>query len=134
MVTKFGMSPKIGTVYFEEDQQQLHKPFSEETARNIDLEVRRIVDEAYKQCRDLLTEKKKEVGLVAEELLSKEVLSRDDLVRLVGPRPWPETGEFAKYFGGGAVQQGQTIAPPEPKEIRDGTEGKDGRDQTPHPV
>ncbi|EEQ30512.1 AAA ATPase afg3 [Microsporum canis] len=112
MVTKFGMSPKIGTVYFEEDQQQLHKPFSEETARNIDMEVRRLVDEAYKQCRDLLTEKKAEVGLVAEELLSKEVLSREDMIRLLGKRPYPESGEFAKYFDGA----GGKIQPPPPAE------------------
>lgn len=100
MVSKFGMSKKIGFIYFEEDDQKLHKPFSEETARNIDQEVRRIVDEAYKQCRDLLTEKKKEVGLVAEELLKKEVLTRDDLVRLLGKRPFPDSKEFAKYFSG----------------------------------
>lgn len=103
MVTRFGMSRKIGYISFDQDdQQQLTKPFSEETARNIDSEVRRIVDEAYKQCRDLLEEKKKEVGLVAEELLSKEVLSRDDMIRLLGPRPFEEKGDFHKYFGGKA--------------------------------
>lgn len=128
MVTKFGMSKAIGPLHFEEDQQQLHKPFSEETARNIDLEIRRIVDEAYKRCTELLTEKKKEVGLVAEELLSKEVLSRDDMVRLLGPRPFPDTGEFTKYFGGG------TIAPPEPPVADEATKGEDGRDQTPLPT
>lgn len=91
MVTKWGMSNKIGYLYFEDDsQQQLHKPFSEETAKNIDSEVRRIVDEAYKQCRDLLSEKKKEIGLIAEELLSKEVLSRDDMIRLLGSRPFED--------------------------------------------
>ena len=91
MVTKWGMSDKIGHLYYEDDSsQQLHKPFSEETAKNIDSEVRRIVDEAYKQCRDLLSEKKKEIGLVAEELLAKEVLSRDDMVRLLGPRPFED--------------------------------------------
>lgn len=100
MVTKFGMSNKIGYLYFEDDsQQQLHKPFSEETAKNIDAEVRRIVDEAYKQCKDLLTEKRKEVGIVAEELLSKEVLSRDDMVRLLGERPFQDNADFTKYFG-----------------------------------
>lgn len=100
MVTKWGMSNKVGYLYFEDDpSQQLHKPFSEETAKNIDSEVRRIVDEAYKQCKDLLTEKKKEVGIVAEELLKKEVLSRDDMVRLLGDRQWPASGDFEKYFG-----------------------------------
>src|SRR5436305_15256745 len=65
MVTKWGMSQKIGYLYFEDDSgQQLHKPFSEESAKNIDAEVRRIVDEAYKQCKDLLMEKKAEVGKV----------------------------------------------------------------------
>jgi AFG3 family protein len=100
MVTKWGMSSKVGYLYFEEEDQKLHKPFSEETAKTIDSEVRRIVDEAYKQCRELLVEKKKEVGIVAEELLSKEVLSRDDMVRLLGKRPFEENKEFSKFFEG----------------------------------
>ncbi|KAI9837977.1 MAG: Mitochondrial inner membrane m-AAA protease component [Sarea resinae] len=100
MVTKWGMSNKIGYLYFEEEDQKLHKPFSEETAKNIDSEVRRIVDEAYIQCRDLLTEKKAEVGKVAEELLAKEVLTRDDLVRILGKRPFEDNKDFTKYFGG----------------------------------
>ncbi|KAJ5523150.1 Mitochondrial respiratory chain complexes assembly protein YTA12 [Penicillium frequentans] len=131
MVTKFGMSKKIGFVHYEEDQgQQFQKPFSEDTARNIDTEVRRIIDEAYKQCHDLLTEKKHEVGIVAEELLSKEVLGRDDMIRLLGPRPYPESSEFAKYFDG---KGGATFAPPEPTQNPEETLGKDGRDQTPIP-
>ena len=109
MVTKWGMSNKIGYVFYQEDDQKLHKPFSEETARSIDLEVRRIVDEAYKQCRDLLTEKKKEIGLVAEELLSKEVLGRDDLIRLLGKRPFEDNKEFSKYFNAGG---GKNEPPP----------------------
>ncbi|KAJ5863626.1 uncharacterized protein N7529_005542 [Penicillium soppii] len=130
MVTKFGMSSKLGYIYYEDDaQQQLHKPFSEDTARSIDLEVRRIIEEAHTQCRELLTEKRKELGIVAEELLSKEVLGRDDLIRLLGPRPYPESGEFAKYFDG---KGGQTIAPPD-HQGPEQTSGKDGRDETPLP-
>lgn len=114
MVTKMGMSPKVGFVYFDEDDgQKLHKPFSEETARHIDQEVRRIVDEAYKQCKDLLTEKKKEVGLVAEELLNKEMVVRDDLVRILGPRPFSDSREFSKYFDG----EGGKSAPDVPADI-----------------
>ncbi|KAJ5212182.1 Mitochondrial respiratory chain complexes assembly protein YTA12 [Penicillium cinerascens] len=131
MVTKFGMSKKLGYIYYEEDgQQQLQKPYSEDTAQSIDSEVRRIINEAYKKCHDLLTEKKSEVGKVAEELLSKEVLSRDDMIRLLGPRPFPESGEFAKYFDG---RNGETIAPPEPPQNPEETSGKDGRDETPIP-
>lgn len=114
MVTKWGMSSKIGYLHFEEDERQLHKPFSEETARNIDLEVRRIVDEAYKQCRDLLEAKADQVKLVAEELLDKEVLSRDDMIRLLGKRPFEEKGEFHKYFDG--TGDGKSAPPPPPTE------------------
>jgi len=101
MVSKWGMSKKIGYIYFEDGEgQQLTKPFSEDTAKNIDSEVKRIVDEAYKQCRDLLTEKQHEVGLVAEELLKKEMLGREDMIRLLGPRPFEDSAEFHKYFSG----------------------------------
>ncbi|KAF1958512.1 ATP-dependent metallopeptidase Hfl [Byssothecium circinans] len=101
MVTKYGMTEKIGYIYYEDDQQnQIQKPFSEETAKNIDIEVKRIVDEAYKQCRDLLTEKKHEVGLVAEELLKKEMIGREDMIRLLGPRPYEDPADFQKYFSG----------------------------------
>ena len=98
MVTEWGMSQKIGYLNYKDDEQRLHKPFSEETARNIDQEVRRIVDEAYKQCKDLLLEKKDQVQAIAEELLKKEMLVRDDLNRILGPRPFPDKGEFQKYF------------------------------------
>ncbi|KAK3636945.1 AAA ATPase afg3 [Elasticomyces elasticus] len=105
MVTKWGMSQKIGYVYYpnssESSDAQFQKPFSEKTAQDIDGEVRRIVDEAYIQCKELLIEKKKEVGIVAEELLSKEVLGRDDMIRLLGPRTWPDSSDFSKYFGAG---------------------------------
>ncbi|KAF2665032.1 ATP-dependent metallopeptidase Hfl [Microthyrium microscopicum] len=114
MVTRFGMSRKIGYLSFDDDQQQsFTKPFSEETAKNIDSEVRRIVEEAYTQCKDMLTEKKNEVGLIAEELLKKEVLTRDDLIRILGPRPFDDKGEFHKYFGG-TPPGGDLPGPPEP--------------------
>lgn len=98
MVTEWGMSEKIGYLHYKDDEQRLHKPFSEETARNIDAEVRRIVDEAYKQCKDLLLEKKDQLQAVAEELLKKEMLVRDDLVRILGKRPFEDQGDFHKYF------------------------------------
>ncbi|KAI9795194.1 MAG: AAA ATPase afg3 [Peltula sp. TS41687] len=120
MVTKWGMSKKIGYLFFEEEDNRLHKPFSEETAKNIDAEVRRIVDEAYKQCRDLLTAKKDEVGKVAEELLKKEVLTRDDMLRLLGKRPYEDNKEFSKYFGTGeGMGAGKSAPPPLPTEETD---------------
>lgn len=107
MVTQWGMSKEVGYVHYEDSSEKIQKPFSEETARKIDSEVKRIVNVAYNKCKTLLEEKKAEVGLVAEELLAKEVLSRDDMVRLLGKRPFGDNKDFEKYFGGGA-----TSAPP----------------------
>lgn len=99
MVTAWGMSPKIGWLNFETNQPGYTKPFSESTAEMIDLEVRRIIDEAHTKCKQLLTEKQAEVGIVAEELLRKEVITRDDLVRLLGPREFKEQNDaFEKYL------------------------------------
>lgn len=120
MVTQWGMSEKLGPLHFGTDDNSLHKPFAESTAQAIDAEVRRIVDDAYKQCRDLLTARKKEIGIIAEELLRKEVLTRDDMVRLLGPRPFKENNEFAKYFGGeGSEKGGKSAPPPFPSESTD---------------
>ncbi|QSZ35049.1 hypothetical protein DSL72_007913 [Monilinia vaccinii-corymbosi] len=127
MVTKWGMSKKLGPLHFETDREnQLLKPFAESTAQTIDQEVRRIVDEAYEKCRNLLVEKKAEVGIIAEELLSKEVLGRDDMVRLLGPRPFDENKDFVKYFGGGSLGKS---APPPPA-----TESTDSPTENPSPL
>ncbi|KAM5342494.1 hypothetical protein ACJ41O_013460 [Fusarium nematophilum] len=112
MVTQWGMSEKVGPIHFENDPNRVQKPFAESTAQQIDQEVSRIVEQAYQRCRDLLTEKKKEVGLIAEELLKKEVLVRDDMVRILGKRPFGDNEDFEKYFGGGK----ETSSPPFPEE------------------
>jgi AFG3 family protein len=99
MVTQLGMSPKVGHLFYEQSNESPQNPFSERTGEIIDTEIRRIVREAHDRCRTLLTEKKKEVELVAEELLRKEVIGREDMIRLLGPRPFPERNDaFDKYL------------------------------------
>jgi AFG3 family protein len=112
MVTQWGMSEKVGPVHFDNDPNRMVKPFAEATAQQIDDEVHRIVEEAYTRCRNLLVEKKKEVGLIAEELLKKEVLSRDDMVRILGKRPFDDNEDFEKFFGG----KEESSPPPFPTE------------------
>jgi AFG3 family protein len=92
MVSVYGMNDKIGNISFYDPQSEggFTKPYSEETAKMIDEEVRKIIDSAYVRVKNLLTEKKTEVELIANELLQKEVLYKDDLVRLIGPRPGEE--------------------------------------------
>lgn len=109
MVTQYGMSDLVGNVFFQpRSDEQINKPFSEKTAKMIDDEVSRIIDEAYTQCKDMLESKRNEIELVAQELLTKEVLAREDMIRLLGARPFPEKNEaFDKYLSGTKKQDGE---------------------------
>jgi cell division protease FtsH len=94
MVTVYGMSEKVGNVsFYRMAQQSYEKPYSAETSRLIDEEVRVIIDEQYQRAIDLLNSKKSELDLLANELLEKEVLHKDDLIALFGKRPWDEERE-----------------------------------------
>ncbi len=66
------------------------KPFSEETGKMIDEEVRKIIDKAYERTKALLTLRKKEVEILARELLKTEVLFKSDVEQLIGKRPYEE--------------------------------------------
>lgn len=100
MVTELGMSPKIGWInYKKRDDTDLTKPFSEETANIIDEEVYRIIQECHERCTKLLQEKAEELEKVAQLLLKKEVLTREDMISMLGKRPFPERNDaFDKYL------------------------------------
>lgn len=92
MVIAYGMNAKIGNVSFYDPSQEntFTKPYSEETGKLIDEEVRGILEEAYRRTKQLLTEKKNEVEILAKELLAKEVLHKSDVEELIGKRPFEE--------------------------------------------
>jgi cell division protease FtsH len=92
MVIAYGMNKNVGNVSFYDPSQEnsFTKPYSEETGKLIDEEVRAIIEEAYKRTKQLLTEKKKEVEILAKELLAKEVLHKSDVEELIGKRPFEE--------------------------------------------
>lgn len=100
MVTELGMSEKIGWInYQRKDDNDLTKPFSEETGNIIDAEVYRIVQECHDRCANLLKEKADAVEQIAQLLLKKEVLTREDMINLLGKRPFPERNDaFDKYL------------------------------------
>lgn len=110
MVTTLGMSKKLGSITYNNSDSnsggfKVHNTYSETTARIIDTEVKRIIDESYVACKKLLTEKLELVDIVAEELFKKEVLTREDMIRLVGPRPFTERNDaFDKYIQGDAFK------------------------------
>ena len=92
MVTVYGMNDKIGNVsYYDPTQENTFtKPFSEETGKMIDEEVRKLIEVAYVHTKKLLTEKKDQVEILAKQLLEKEVLFQSDVELLIGKRPYEE--------------------------------------------
>jgi cell division protease FtsH len=92
MVTVYGMNDKVGNVSFYDPQQEnsFTKPYSEETSKLIDQEVRKLIDEAYERTKQLLTDKKDAVEKLAEALLLREVLFQSDVEQLIGKRPYEE--------------------------------------------
>ncbi len=92
MVTVYGMNDKVGNVSFYDPQQEnaFTKPYSEETSRIIDEEVRKLIDEAYDRTKALLKEKRPQVEKLANALLEKEVLFKSDVEALIGKRPYEE--------------------------------------------
>ncbi|MFZ1529448.1 MAG: ATP-dependent zinc metalloprotease FtsH [Ferruginibacter sp.] len=92
MITMYGMNEKVGNISFYDPQQENYftKPYSEETGKMIDEEVRKLIDEAYIKTKALLVEKKWAVEKLAKELLVKEVLFKSDVEALIGKRPYEE--------------------------------------------
>ena len=92
MVTVYGMNEKVGNVSFYDPQQEttFTKPYSEETSKLIDEEVRKLIDISYIRTKKLLEEKREQVIKLAEALLDKEVLFQSDVEILIGKRPYEE--------------------------------------------
>jgi cell division protease FtsH len=95
MVKEFGMSDKLGYVTFEKEKKPLFLPsslfptreYSEDTAKQIDEEVKKIVDETYLRVKEILTAKKDKMEELARLLLEKEVVEEQDLKRILEISP-----------------------------------------------
>lgn len=114
MITVYGMNEKIGNVSFYDPAQEnsFTKPYSEETSRLIDEEVRKLIEDAYEKTKQLLTEKKLQVEKLAEALLEKEVLFQSDVEALIGKRPYGEKktldvdGDPSHHSEQGSISEG----------------------------
>ena len=97
MVTIYGLNAKIGNVtYFDSSGQtdfNFSKPYSEETAQIIDAEISKIIEGQYKRAIEILQEHKDKLILLANRLLEKEVIFKDDLEKIFGKRPFEVEAE-----------------------------------------
>ena len=95
MVTKYGMSDRLGTVVFDSGSDEIFigrsmaqaKPYSEEVAGEIDQEVRAIIDAAYARCQDILTARRAQLEQVAQYLLEHETMEAADFQAVFGEEP-----------------------------------------------
>jgi len=92
MVTVYGMNSKVGNISYYDPQSEggFTKPYSEETGKMIDEEVRALIADAYVATIKLLTEKREQVEILAKELLEKEVLFQSDVEKLIGNRQYED--------------------------------------------
>ena len=92
-IAYYGMNEKVGNISFYDMQNNstFSRPYSEETARMIDEEARKFIDEQYVRAQELLVDKRDLLDILANELLTKEVIFKDDLERLLGKRPFDKS-------------------------------------------
>jgi cell division protease FtsH len=92
MITVYGLNEKLGNItYYDSSGQSdynFSKPYSEDTAQLIDKEISALIETQYKRAIEILKKHKKELIVLAELLLEKEVIFSDDLVKIFGKRPF----------------------------------------------
>jgi len=93
MVTEYGMTEKFGPLTFEKERRPMfldlglpngHRDYSEDTAREIDQEVRQLIDGSYAKVKEMLTQNRERLGSLAKVLLEKETLEGEEIRKVLG--------------------------------------------------
>ncbi|MCL4126271.1 UNVERIFIED_CONTAM: hypothetical protein GTU68_024325 [Idotea baltica] len=95
MVTVYGLNEEVGniTYYDSSGNDAFVKPYSEETGQKIDKEISKMIESQYVRAIELLENNKEKLTILAELLLEKEVIFKDDLEKIFGKRPFEEVEE-----------------------------------------
>ena len=104
MVTRFGMSNELGPLTYGENEDEVflgrsitrHQQMSEETAKKVDAEIKKIVDAGYKRAKKILTEKIDDMHKLAKALISYETLTGDEITDLILKNKSPKRTEDLK--------------------------------------
>lgn len=129
MVAKWGLSDALGPMTYAEEEDEVflgrsvtqHKSVSEETARKIDLEVRRIIDETYAMATDLLAENRDKLELMAQALIKYETIDSGQIDTIMEgkepgpPSDWWDTkpSDGGGKGGGGSAKEAELGEPAE---------------------
>lgn len=112
-IVRYGMNEKVGNVSFDVGNAAdptFSKPYSEVTAQLIDSEVRVLIKSAHTRTTKLLTKHYSDVEKVAERLLKNEILNRNDMIELLGPRPFKEKSTYEDFVEGtGSFEEDQIL-------------------------
>ena len=96
-IVYYGLNDKVGNVSFYvssgQSEYSFGKPYSEATAKIIDEEVKKMIDIAYARTKQILTINKEKLSTLANKLLEKEVIFKEDLEEIFGKRPFDKTEE-----------------------------------------
>jgi cell division protease FtsH len=92
MVTVYGLNEEVGniTYYDSSGNDSFVKPYSDDTAKKIDEEISKMIENQYLRAIELLEKNKEKLTVLAELLLEKEVIFKDDLLKIFGKRPFEE--------------------------------------------
>ena len=121
MVTKWGMSEVLGPLTYGDEQEQVflgreiaqHRDYSEETARLIDSEVKKIVNFAFDRASSILKENEAALHRLAEGLLEREILDREEIALILEGKSLPSEEED-ETEGAEAADAAAVQAPAEP--------------------
>lgn len=104
MVSIYGLNERIGNIsYYDPQGNGFTKPYSDETARVIDEEVSKLVENQYQRAKSLLHTNQDKLEALATKLLEKEVIFKEDLVAIFGERPWDADTETEKIKEGAII-------------------------------
>jgi AFG3 family protein len=117
LVTTYGMNDQMGNVSYpptKPGDMVATRPYSEQTAELVDSEVRKLVQAAYDRTLELLTAKKPLAQKLAALLLEKEVIMKDDVISVLGPRPFEELNSYEELTTGEKDAPAAHVGGPEP--------------------
>jgi cell division protease FtsH len=136
MVSVYGLNERLGNItYYDssgQNEYQFDKPYSERTAEIIDEEISKLIEGQYERAKDLLRGNRDKLEALAKELLSKEVIFRDNLVAIFGERIWMSREDRLKELAEAtapaeALEAAEGSAPSEaemPKEVPEASDAK----------